>query len=232
MKAAQLERIKHAWRADTSAWRDGRECPGEDVLFDAAAGRGPVRRRRAIVAHIARCGACAESWRAAVAIHRSSDASQSAPRPAGAGGRSLLPAWGPAMGLAAAAVLALAVGIVSLLPMFDAGVPPPSESGNLRGVSDMPLTLNLADGAELPANDLRLSWSPLDDAVIYHVEVTDPELNLVYATRTQNTEVQIPPERVEHLDAGSELNWYVTAVFDDGREARSATRAVIIAGNG
>lgn len=227
---AQIERIKTAWRADTRVYRNGEACPDSERIFDAAGARGSARQRREVIAHTARCGACAESWRAAVAMHNEMPDPKPSARETGAESttrrRYGLPA---AWGVAAAAVLALAVGIVSLRPDFDSGVPAPAGSGTLRGVADLPLTLNVADGARLPAEDFRLSWQPLEEGVlVYQLEVTDSELNLVYATETRKAELEVPTDRLDGLEAGSELHWYVVAVLDDGRETRSATRTVII----
>lgn len=225
MTPAYIERLRTAWDTGTERYRDDRECPDAGQIFEAVAGRGETRLNRAIVTHIAHCGACAESWRIASALQQEIPGEQ--PR-ARASNRFGFPAtWG----LAAAAVLALTIGIISLRPVLDLGVPAPGEPGALRGVTDLPLTLETADGARLPAEDFRLTWQPLDNVLTYQVEIIDESLKLVFATETRQAEIEVPPGRLDDLEAGSGLHWYVIAVLEDGREARSETRAVIIEEN-
>lgn len=218
-----IEALRKAWQADTSRHAGGRDCPADEMIFDAAWGRLETGERRRIVAHLAHCGACAQSWRAAVELQRARpDVTETADwkRPA----RRQPLNWA----LAAAAAIAAAIGIVWMLPQIDPGIPPLGDPSALRGDERHAFQLLTPDQASLSADALVLSWESVEGARTYRVRVSDADLETIHAASVETTEVTVPTEALGDIGDGDILYWYVTAELEGGTELRSETGTVVV----
>jgi len=216
-----LEILRAHWREGRERVDEGRHCPDETELFDAAAGGLNPGRRREIIAHTTRCGACAESWRVAAELQRVRPDIRTLPR---RGVARFAPVWG----LAAAAALTLTLGLTWLLPSGAPQLEAPLPGDVMRGDEDFGIRALTADQARLPRQALTLDWAPVDGAREYRVIVRDAELNRVIAERVESPPLSVPPEALDDLPPDATLYWFVEAVMDSEERVRSETRTVIV----
>lgn len=221
-----IEALKKAWQAGTDRHAGGRECPSDETIFDAVQGSLETRERHRIIAHLSQCGACAQSWRAAVELQRARpDVTEAAEWKRPAHRRPVN--WA----LATAAGIAATIGVVWMVPQIDPGVPPPGDTSVLRGDEQPGFRLLTPNETTLPADALVLSWEPIDDAKAYRVRVTDANLETIHADSVETTEVAVPAAALGDVGDGETLYWQVIAELEGGTELRSRTGTVVVERN-
>lgn len=216
-----LEILRAHWREGRERVDEGRHCPEEAELFDAASGGLDAERRREIIAHTTRCGACAESWRVAAELQRARPDIRTLPR---RGVARFAPVWG----LAAAAALTLALGLTWLLPSNAPHLGAPLPGDVMRGDNAFGVRAITEDQTRMPRQSLTLNWAPAENAREYLVVVRDAEMNEVFADRVESPPLRIPPEKLGELESETMLYWYVEAIAESGERPRSETRMVIL----
>lgn len=218
-----IEILRAHWREDRERVDEGRHCPDEAELFDAAANGLDADRRREIIAHTTRCGACAESWRVAAELQRARPNVRTLPRSSAA---RFAPVWG----LAAAAALTLVIGISWLMPSGAPYLDGPPSGDVMRGDNAFGVRAITEDQARMPRQSLSLNWAPVDEAREYLVVVRDAEMNEVFADRVESPPLRIASEQLGGLEPGATLYWYVEAIPESGDRdrPRSETRTVIL----
>lgn len=200
----------------------GAACPTPDALLAAFTGAAPREARRAVVAHLASCAACAEDWRLAHALlpGGAGEAAQGeAPEPAPVvHGPWLRPAL-----LAMAAALCAALGI-GLWPRWTAREAPGYRDGGGHALRAL-----VADDAPLPRDAFRLRWAFAEAGARYAVTLSDAALEpLAEARDLEPAEFVVPEDALRALPDGAPLLWQVEARLPDGRQVRSSTFRVRI----
>jgi hypothetical protein len=183
---------------------------------------GPETERDRIVGHLAVCDDCgarygrivdAQPVAASPAPETKRDLAASAfrvyPRPR-RGLRTLLSPLALA-GVAAAAVLLIAIGVATLRPT--------SDPGGIRGTSLQPLS---PIGQARPPVEFR--WESPVRASRYRLEVTDAEGRSLFVLFSERESLPLPRERLEELEPGREYSWEVVALGPSGEEIMKAPR--------
>jgi hypothetical protein len=183
-------------------------CPDPVEFWDAQRGELSASATRDLVEHTTRCPRCAEAWRVA---HDMGAMREEAP-----GHRSSM-TW--KVTLAAAAVIVLAVGLISVFPPGERVGEPVFRSG--QGVVIEALT---DETVPLPRKDFRLRWSQGPDGTVYSVRVTTESFAAVAMVDGLDLpEWQVPEEALEGIAGGTRLLWRVEAFLPDGRKVQSET---------
>lgn len=201
---------------DTQRWREAyaqatsqlaHDCLAPDELLAALAGRldGP-RHERALQA-LAECPRCAAVAQIARDLQAGPDTAS--PRDAVAGAVARPPlrrAWPLRWAGAAAAVLVLGLAGLLLMP---ARVPEQIPEQVLRGAADAAVTP--ASGSALRAAPAQLSWSTVDQATAYRVEIFDAAAESLWRSeRVAATSLELPADLRARLGRGTYL-WRVRA---------------------
>ncbi len=200
----------------------GPSCPTPEALLRAFTGQAPRGERRAVVAHLATCAACAEDWRLAREIM---------PDEAGAQARDEQPEAAPVVvgpwlrsGLIALAAALVAAAGVGLWPRLVAR--PPAVYRETQ--SDTPRAL-VPDDAALPRDAFELRWAFAQADARYAVTLSDAALEALFEARDlEQSAVLVPAAALGALSDGATLLWQVEARLPDGRQARSSTFRVRI----
>ncbi len=200
----------------------GASCPTPEALLRAFTGEAPRGERRAVVAHLATCAACAEDWRLAREIM---------PDEAGAQARDERPeaasvVVGPWLrsGLIALAAALVAAAGVGWWPRLV--TPPPAVYRQTQ--SEAPRAL-VPDGAALPRDAFELRWDYAQADARYAVTLSDAALEALFEARDlEQRAVVVPAAALGTLPDGATLLWQVEARLPDGRQARSSTFRVRI----
>lgn len=221
--SGQEDKLFKVWRNDPEAASLPIECPSDAEIFDAVMLKLPVRRRREIVMHTARCAACAESWRLAIELQPPAEVSDIAQR------TSRLPWRNPQVwGLAAAASLAFMIGVIWLMPAQDPGFPEIIDSTTLRGDNEPAIQLEIPDAARLMANEFEVRWGAVQEIEEYRVQITNSRLETVFVGSTQMTSLKVPLSALSMIQADEPLYWHVSAIRKDGSTIRSSTQTVFV----
>jgi hypothetical protein len=203
-----IDDLRRAYRDRPAGDAPTSPCPAPERLEAAATDRCPAGEFNRILDHTVECAACAAGWRIARELRdEEAGASPAAPR------RTPVPAWA----LAAAAVLAVAVG-ATLLPRWIA----PSRAPVYRSNETPTVRSEIEDGSVLPRDRVLLRWScDLEDAV-FSVRVMDTDLNpLAAADHLEQGEYLVPQEALAGLESGDVVLWRVEAFHPDGPQAPS-----------
>lgn len=220
------ELLQKAWRVDTARSRGGRDCPGDEAIYEAVAGSIPPPERRRIIEHTAECGACAQSWRLATELRRAR------PDVVAAEHRSRRDFHRPVTWtLAAAACVFAAVGVFWLLPHFDPGTPPPGDGSVLRGGQEQEFALEGPDEFRLSDESIVLSWEAVEGAREYRLRIVGEDLENLHVQRLDSTRIALPPAALSQTDDGETVYWFVQAELENGTQRRSKTASAIIRRN-
>lgn len=194
-------------------------CPSPDELMQAYFGASAPERRRAIVAHLAECAACAADWRLARTL-LPDDVGSAAPEKPPLLARVLVGPWGrPVVGLAAAAVLVVALASGLMWRLGPAGPTSDYRQGEQAEVRSL-----LPDDAPLPRDACRLRWSLEAAGARFAVTVSGADLEpLAEARDLAQAEFSVPASALQALPDGAPLLWQVTARLPDGSSLRSVT---------
>lgn len=200
----------------------GDECPVAADFFAAVQGELPPARVAELADHALRCPACAEAWRIAVDAFPTRNAASSPNAVLGATvRRSFTPQW---IGLAAAAVVVLAVGVVwQQSPGFGIAREPVYRDDAAAAA------VRLEQDATLPRDRFVLRWhAPADlSGVRYTVRLLRADLAPLHVVEAlAETRYAVPVDKLADVADGETVIWQVEARGDDGRVRTSATAEV------
>jgi hypothetical protein len=202
--------------------RASRGCPAPDVLGRVSTGNASHAEREAFADHLIACADCAEEYRAAKALGPWSAEAAEVLRPgvrSAAAGSAPFRRTGslPWIALAAAAALALSVGLVLVARRAGVRTAAPVE----RGSSEITRALEPPDRAALPAAPERLEWAPMEGASSYEATIYDAESTPLWKSPPAvATRADVPPEVRARLAPGRAYLWRVVARV--GIETRSS----------
>jgi hypothetical protein len=183
------------------------DCPSSEELLAAARGEGSPDVRLRVLDRGLRCAACR---RELALLHAVSGVG------ARERGAARLYAWRRWVPLAAAAVLLLSVGLLTInqSPADDV----------VRGLGTDLALLAPEDGASHNAGPITLVWQRVTDALRYTVEVDAADGSVLYRASTTDT-LHVVPDETQLV---SETRWWVRAHMKDGSERRSDARTLYI----
>lgn len=209
----ELARLRRAFASLSQPAPAPDACPAPEMIWAAVRGELPPAQARTVVEHMAACPSCAEDWRLAVALQRPETASKviQASERFSMGRR--LRNWG----LAAAAVLALAVVGVQMLPG-------PGDQPTYRG--DGATIQSLVEGGEpLSRQRFLLQWSALETpGATYDVEVSTEDLRVIASgDDLREPRFLVPAHVLAGLPPGTRLLWKVDAELPQGGHVTSTT---------
>jgi hypothetical protein len=163
-----------------------------------------AQQRREASDHLASCGRCRDALTASAVTLRE----QRRPR----------------VRLTAATSVAIAAGLAALFivpAVRDAGVAPePLERGDQAEGIPTFAAFAPRDGAEVAADGVSFRWAEAGPDARYQITVTDELGDVVWTAPTRETVFEGPGTDV--FAAGAVYYWYVDALLDGGRVARTA----------
>jgi hypothetical protein len=203
-------------------------CPDAATLSRAAAGDADAGDRGQLVGHLAECSSCAEEYRAALTIKAWAEQTAgeagigtrpASGEPGSASARSASVRRTRGRSLAAAAVIALAAGVVlwqvlsDPLPVSDRGEP---------ALTPLVTAVEPTHLQQLPEAPVRLRWSASVSADAYRVLVLDAESTRIWDSGAiVSTTVDLPGDVRDRLARGQPVYWQVTVVSGvDERQSR------------
>jgi len=210
MNIAEADRLRGGFAAARNIAGDDEPCPAADRLWDSAAERLDRRDNESVVRHAAACGACAASWRVAreMLLDEAGAAAQAAElQPVG----RTWPRWA---GLAAAAMLVLAAGIVVVQQQFTTvGPSEPVYRAPPLGA----LVSEIDPAMPVPRDDLVLRWSGAPDGSTYDLRVTTARLDPLHrAFGIVDAEYRVPESALAGVSPGETVLWTVTTHLAGG----------------
>jgi hypothetical protein len=221
------EALARAFRALDDVAGAGDTCPGRDEICASAGGRGGGQDR-AVLAHLAECGACAAAWRVARELGSRADATGAAEKGSSAGvpsGRArAIPVSTRVAALAAAAVLVAAVGLVLRGP-----VPARAPSADVRASGSEWIRTLVPEDEVLSRENCLLRWTPGPTGSTYDVRVMTESLDAVANGRgLESAELPVPAALLDKVPRHEKLVWQVTVHLPDGRrnDSRSFAHAL------
>lgn len=232
----EYEQAPPQWREafvnDTSRYRNGEQCPRNEAIWAAVNQESGATAIGAIAEHMALCGACAEAWRIAVALHESVD--ETFPENSSGLWQWLfrlippIPAWAPA--LAGGLVIVLGIIVWEREPAVPS--PNPDTQQVMRGANSVVIDAVTPDGVALSTDQLTLEWrvNEASKVIGYDVVMLDASLALIAsASSLKKGEWIVSKELLDGLVEGDLIYWQVTAHLSDGREIKSKTYTMIVA---
>jgi hypothetical protein len=214
----ELARLRRAFASVPQPAPAPGACPPPEKIWEAVRGELPPGEIRQVVEHMAACPSCAEDWRLAVALQRPESAANVIPAAHRFSAARRLRNWG----LAAAAVLALAVVGVQWAQHSDVGT--------YRG-QDAAVHSALQEGQALPRNEFLLRWAAVETpGTTYDVQVSTEDDLRVIASGDDLREPQllVPASALAGLPSGARVLWNVDAQLPQGDHVRSATFVTVI----
>jgi hypothetical protein len=212
------DRLREEFASARNVADDGTACPEASKIWESAAQVLTAGENEFLLRHTATCGACAASWRLARALLDEEHARE-LPRGTRIGSR---PWW---LGLAAAAMLVLAVSFVALQQFRPTG-PAPTP---YRQAPSGTLSAEIDPATSLPREAFVLRWSGAPEVATYDLRVTTDRLESLHrAFGLERPECQVPESALGDLEPGAVILWSVTAHMPDGRRWTSPSfRAVV-----
>jgi hypothetical protein len=187
-----------------------RDCVTPDELVGVVDGTLDEADRVRVLRHVGSCARCRHELEM---LRVTADAAAAVARPA----------WLSRPVLAAAAALVLMIGGIALwqrgggtgADIPRAGAPGPAPE------------LLVPDEDSVVTTPVRVTWSAVQSARSYQIEILDAAGAPVFSSATSDTTVVVP-ETVQ-LEGGAVYRYWVRAMFGDGTEARSRVRRFRIA---
>jgi hypothetical protein len=209
----ELARLRRAFGSLSQPAPAPATCPPPETIWGAVRGELPPAQTRSVVEHMAACPSCAEDWRLAVALQRPETASKVIHASERFTFGHRLRNWG----LAAAAVLALAVVGVQFVPKNN-GVP--AYRGDGATIQSL-----VEEGQGLPRQQFLLRWSaPETPGATYDVEVSTEDLQVVAGgDDLREPRFLVPAHVLAGLPPGARLLWKVDAELPQGGHVTSTT---------
>ena len=225
---AELDRLRRAFQAHPEEIPDPGNCPTPQELWDAVSGDLESARMQELIEHTATCPSCAEEWRLARDMAQATAAEEDKQDAEDQEDQGIVVpaahrfrrAFGPLMGLAAAAVLLLVLNLPQPeppIPVYRAGAEQEIES------------LVPSDEA-LPRDAFILRWSEVEGAV-YGLLISGADLEVIDQPQDlHNTTYQVPAELLEAVEGV--IYWQVEATLPDGTSKTSKTFVQVIDSDG
>jgi hypothetical protein len=191
------------------------ECASPDDLVALVERRGDEDARLRTLDHVMSCGACRPEFELLRSATRASGELAAMEMGVRSSQVRSSPRWiAPQMGLAAAAVLVIAIGTWAVVRFSGDG----AGERVMRG-ADAVVLVEPAQNTTA-ASPTRFVWHRVQSASNYDFEVRSSAGDVVYATRTADTSLVLPVEM--KLEPGKDYLWSVGALLEDGRQPRSA----------
>lgn len=210
------------WRQALSAL--GREtgprpdCLSGEQIWQAAGGELGAKALRQVVEHMAGCAHCGEAFRLAGELGRQVGAEISLLE-AAADAKPTRTPWVRPLAAAAAVVLAVSIGFVTLQR-----IAPSDDDSRLREAAGDAIDSLVEEGASLPRAEFLLRWSPGPEGSLYSITVADEDLDVLASDESlELSEYLVPAEVLAELEEGAAVLWRVSAHDLDGSGATSAT---------
>ncbi len=204
--------LRRAWIERPLGISHAVTCPGDDAIWRAVRGESSADQRIAIVDHLERCPACAESWRVASSLCETSQD----------GRRFARASWARAGVIAASLVVGVAGAYLALREV-------PTLPTTSREPARVEIRSLLVEHAPLPRDSFTLVWSPGPEGTLYDVEVGTRDLvPIVRAFALEEPRFTVPSAELEAFAAGTEIAWRVQATLPDGRVVASITHINIL----
>ena len=202
-------RAAYTARPNQHARKHGRDCPSPEALLAALRGEGSEEERLRVLDHALKCDAC----RPELALLRSvsgaaEEKSSAAPAPR---------TWRRFAPMAAAAMIVLALGVVSVTQFLNRG------TNVMRGEANAVALITPPRAAVVSPASASFVWHRVPGALRYTLEVDAADGTVMMNTMTTDT------ARVVRLSANTgDARWWVRAHMDDGTEKRSEAREIRI----
>jgi hypothetical protein len=200
-------RLKESWRERSATAAASADCPDAERIWRAVGLESEAEERRAVIEHVGRCAACAETWRLAVGLADPARTAAARRRP-----RRTMPFL-----LMAASILI--AGFVWVGVRHE-----PNREAVPRAIEGMTIRSAIEDGVALPRDAFQLRWSAGPKGTIYDVEVGTTDLKLLSrATALTESEYLVPKGALAGLPPNTPIAWRVQATLPDGRVVASVT---------
>lgn len=122
---------------------------------------------------------------------------------------------------AAAAALVLMVGAPVVLQLREGS----ETEARYRGAPEQANVPILANASAV-SGAMVFSWSRVNDAAYYTMEVLDGNASSIVRRETSDTTITLPDSVLVATGVRSGMNWWVTAHLNSGSERRSALRSI------
>lgn len=206
-----LEQLRAGFASLAANATPGSDCPDPDEIWMSLRGELSARPAARIVAHTARCHACAEAWRLGRELGGQPPAASR-----GVATMFRAPALGVWASLAAAALLLVVAGIGIVWP------PASHQPGVTRASAEAEIRSLVPETAPLPRDACLLRWSVPAAGARYTLRVGLEDLTPIASARgLEKPEYQIPAKNLEKAAPGSTIVWRVEADLPDGRRISS-----------
>ena len=216
MTAPSDDRLRDAFASTRNIVAEAEACPDASLIWDSAAETLAGDRNESLLRHTAGCGACAASWRLAREL-LSDGLAQALPAEGGRLRAKSRPWW---LGLAAAAVLLLAVSFVALQQFR----PVDQTGATYRTTPGGGLASEVDPAVPLPRDNVTLRWRGAPDGATFDLRVTTDRLAPLHrAFGIEQAEYRIPESELSDLPSGAVILWAVTTHLPDGRRWTSVS---------
>lgn len=191
------------------------ECASPDDLVALVERRGDEDARLRTLDHVMSCGACRPEFELLRSAMRASSELAAMELGVPSSRAPSSPRWiSSQMGLAAAAVLVIALGTWAVVRMSGDA----SQEQVMRGGEAVVLVEPAQNSTA--ASPARFVWHRVPSASNYDFEVRSSAGDVMFATRTADTALVLPADK--KLEPGKDYVWSVGALLEDGRQPRSA----------
>lgn len=202
------------------ASREQSECPGDDLLFRAAAKELNQQERQRVINHLRTCPNCVREYRIAHSTKRwAATVAHQMPQTPGSGRRGgltdLLGAFWQRIlptarlrtaAVAAAVVVAIGVSLIIWRVMRPGDRPVPIE----RGGSNLVMKVEPTDKAMLEEAPRQLEWSKVESADSYQVVIYDFQLTPIWESgQMTGTSVEIQESLRAGFARGRAIYWRI-----------------------
>lgn len=191
------------------------DCPTADRLLAAVSGSLDKRETAEIIAHTARCPACAEDWR--ISHHYATEME------AGLAPTAKIIAF-PSRHLLSTLLAAAACFFLVLLLRPPA---PHPEAGVREAGEQNPIVSLLGESEKLKRDNCILRWqaSAQGEQLRYEIQVTTTDVFQVIAHERGlvMSEYRVPEEKLANLPPGTRILWWVKQTQADGSVKQSNT---------
>lgn len=206
-EAADLQRLRSAFASLAEDAQTRPDCPDPDRIWRAVRAEPGPQETAGIVAHIAACPVCAESWRIAIELGAAPRSARAAPRP-----RRWV-RWGAFAASLAAASLAVFVATRPPAP------PPTYRDGEVAVLRSV-----VPEDRALRRAECLLRWTGGPPRARYSITVVTETLEPVArAQGLDRPEYRLSQHALRSIPAGGRLLWRVEALAEDGSRYASAT---------
>ena len=210
----ELERLRVAFCSVAEEGRPDNNALDADRIWQAVRGELPPAEVEEMVDLASRSPDSAAAWRLATELSRELDETRDVAVVRIDRRRPMR--W--AIGLAAAAVVMIGVG----LPIFRSLTPEPTPA--LRAAAQFEIASELPADQALPRDAFELRWTPAGEGSLYDIVLTDSELAVLdRASFLEKPSYVAPAAALSSLLEGAEVWWKIDATRPDGSRVSSLT---------